>query len=43
LVPVNIVLKTADIDFRLTYASAGAIFVSDEFAPMLAEMSATSR
>ena len=43
LVPINNALKLADIDFRLTHARAEAIFVSDEFAPMLAEMSAATR
>lgn len=43
LVPINQALKPADIDSRLTHAEAEAIFVSEEFAPVLAEMGAATR
>ncbi len=43
LVPINHALKPADIDFRLAHAEVEAIFVSGEFAPVLAEMGAATR
>ncbi len=43
LVPINSALKPADIDFRMAHAEVEAIFVSDEFAPVLAEMGVATR
>jgi len=43
LVPINNSLKPADIDFRLAHAEVDAIFVSEEYTPVLAAVGAATR
>lgn len=39
-VPINFALKLPDIDFRMRHAEVDALFVSSEFAPMIADLGA---